>query len=81
MLQERANCCASRFGILNFNCIVSWIRRFKARYNTVVGKIIGESSSVHQSCSTDLLYSIDEVFNADETGLFYKLMPDRTLKV
>lgn len=25
-------------------------------------------------------FSDDKIFNADETGLFYKLMPDKTLK-
>lgn len=26
-------------------------------------------------------YSAKDIFNADETGLFYKLMPNRTLKL
>ncbi|XP_037303439.1 tigger transposable element-derived protein 4-like [Manduca sexta] len=90
MLQEKANVFTARFGILDFNCSASWISRFKVRHNIVAGKIIGESSSVDQNSTTNWLTSVwpnlrrqfsdDEIFNADETGLFYKLMPDKTLK-
>ncbi|KAH9633867.1 hypothetical protein HF086_013756 [Spodoptera exigua] len=90
MLQEKANGFAARFGILDFNCSASWISRFKVRHNIVAGKIVGESSSVDQNSTTNWLISVwpnlrrqfsdDEIFNADETGLFYKLMPDKTLK-
>ncbi|KAG5880840.1 hypothetical protein JTB14_027621 [Gonioctena quinquepunctata] len=90
MLQEKANIFATRFDILDFNCSASWISRFKVRHNIVAGKIVGESSSVDQNLTTNWLTSVwpnlrrefsdDETFNADETGLFYKLMPDKTLK-
>lgn len=90
MLQEKANVFAAHFGILDFNCSASWISRFKVRHNIVAGKIVGESVSVDQNSTTNWLMSVwpnlrrqfsnDEIFNADETGLFYKLMPDRTLK-
>lgn len=90
MLQEKVNIFAVRFGILDFICSASWISRFKVRHNIVAGKIVGESSSVDQNSTTNWLTSVwpnlprqfsdDEIFNADETGLFYKLMPDKTLK-
>ncbi|CAG5051389.1 unnamed protein product [Parnassius apollo] len=90
MLQEKANGFAARFGILDFNCSASWISRFKVRHNIVAGKIVGESSSVDQNSTTNWLISVwpnlrrqfsdDEIFNADETGLIYKLMPYKTLK-
>ncbi|CAG4987969.1 unnamed protein product [Parnassius apollo] len=80
MLQEKANGFAARFGILDFNCSASWISRFKVRHNIVAGKIVGESSSVDQNSTTNWLISVwpnlrrqfsdDEIFNADETGLF-----------
>uniref|UniRef100_A0A2H1W5C7 SFRICE_029010 n=1 Tax=Spodoptera frugiperda TaxID=7108 RepID=A0A2H1W5C7_SPOFR len=50
----------------------------------------GDSLSVEQSDVTEWLarvwpnlrarFTDDEIFNADETGLFYKLTPDKTLK-
>ncbi|XP_065157210.1 tigger transposable element-derived protein 4-like [Atheta coriaria] len=89
-LQEKANGFAARFGILDFNCSASWISRFKVRHNIVAEKIVGESSSVDQNSTTNWLISVwpnlrkqfsdDDIFNADETGLFYKLMPNKTLK-
>ncbi|XP_050329997.1 tigger transposable element-derived protein 4-like [Bactrocera neohumeralis] len=90
MLQEKANGFAAHFGILDFNCSASWISRFKVRHNIVAGKIVSESSSDDQNSTTNWLISVwlnlqrqffdDEIFNADETGFFYKLMPDKTLK-
>ncbi|XP_025834752.1 tigger transposable element-derived protein 4-like [Agrilus planipennis] len=84
MPQEKANVFAARFGILDFNCSASWISRFKVGHNIVAGKIVGESSSVDQNSTTNWLttvwpnlrrqFSDDEIFNADETGLFYKLI-------
>ncbi|XP_045461753.1 tigger transposable element-derived protein 4-like [Harmonia axyridis] len=90
MLQEKGNVFASGFGNPNFNCSASWISRFKVRHNIVSGKIVGESSSFDQSSTYNWLttvwpnlrrqFSNEEIFNADETGFFYKLLPDRTLK-
>ncbi|XP_063896995.1 tigger transposable element-derived protein 4-like [Helicoverpa armigera] len=90
LLQEKANFFARQLDIQNFTCSMSWINRFKVRHNIVGGKIAGECLSVHQSDVTDWLEKVwptlraqftdDEIFNADETGLFYKLTPDKTLK-
>lgn len=90
MLQQKANFFANELNILNFDCSASWINRFKSRHNIVAGKIAGESLSVEQSDVTEwqtkvwpnlrAKFSDDEIFNADETGLFYKLTPDKTLK-
>jgi len=89
MLQEKANFFAKELNI-NFDCSASWINRFKTRHNIVAGKIAGESLSVEQSDVTEwktkvwpnlrAKFSDDDIFNADETGLFYKLTPDKTLK-
>ncbi|XP_026462657.1 tigger transposable element-derived protein 4-like, partial [Ctenocephalides felis] len=53
-------------------------------------KIVGESLSGDENSTTNWLTSVwpnlreqfsdGDIFNADETGLFYKLMPERTLK-
>nr|XP_036226952.1 tigger transposable element-derived protein 4-like [Bactrocera oleae] len=90
MLQEKANDFAARFSIIDFNCSAIWINRFKVRHNIVVGKIVGESSSVAHNLTTNWLISVwpnlrgqfsdDEIFNADGTGIFYKFLPDKTLK-
>ncbi|XP_057653885.1 tigger transposable element-derived protein 4-like [Diorhabda carinulata] len=91
LLQEKANLFARQLDMQNFICSMSWLNRFKVRHNIVSGKIVGESLSVQQSDVHDGLekvwptlraqFSDDEIFNADETGLFYKLTLDKTLKV
>ncbi|XP_017050529.2 tigger transposable element-derived protein 4-like [Drosophila ficusphila] len=90
LLQEKANFFAKQLKIENFNCSASWISRFKVRHNIVAGKVSGESLSVQKSNVSEWLTKIwpilrkdfndDEIFNADETGLFFKLTPDKTLK-
>ncbi|XP_056630722.1 tigger transposable element-derived protein 4-like [Diorhabda sublineata] len=67
----------------------SWVQRFCVRHAIVIKKLSGEAAGVPSATSNDWLskvwptiregYSDSDVFNADETGLFYKLTPDRTL--
>lgn len=68
----------------------SWIERFKKRHNISSGKIVGECKAVDMNCVQDWLqnkwpiirrnFNDEDIFNGDETGLFYKLTPDRTLR-
>lgn len=68
----------------------SWIERFKKRHAITSGKIVGESNSVDENIVSDWIqnkwpllrqnFRDEDIFNCDETGLFYKLTPDRTLK-
>lgn len=73
-----------------FVCSESWIDRWKVRHNISSGKIVGEVASVDNNVVSNWIttvwpqirkdFSEDDTYNADETGLFYKLTPDRTLK-
>lgn len=73
-----------------FKCSTGWLERFKTRHNINAGKICGEAADVNKNTVSDWLnnvwptiakeYPEENIFNADETGLFYKLTPDRTLK-
>ena len=66
----------------------SWIQRFRLRHNIVFGKISSESSSAPTESKDDCLetvwpkirdgYADDDIYNADETGLFYRMSPDKT---
>lgn len=76
------------FGISDFTASDGWLSNFKKRHNLVFKKICGESASVDEGMCNDwqiklqdLLCEYDpkNVFNADETGLFFKCLPDRTL--
>ena len=69
---------------------INWINRFKARHAIVAKRIHGESASaplekVCQWKETILPgkmqeFELGNIFNVDETGLFWKLLPDRTLQ-
>lgn len=89
-LQEFARVSASNEAHNQVKCTKSWVDRFKRRYNITSGKIHGEAASVSTKVTQDWLttvwpalrrrYEDRNIFNGDETGLFYRLTPDRTLK-
>lgn len=89
-LQIQANKFAAELKKENFECSASWIQRFRQRHNIVFGKISGESADVPVGVPEDWLktvwpklceeFSPKNIFNTDETGLFFKLTPDRTMK-
>lgn len=68
---------------------MSWVQRWKARHGIVSKKICGESASVTENAVYDWYkttlpnvlqrFSPENVFNSDETGLFWKLSPANTL--
>jgi hypothetical protein len=64
-----------------------WIQRSKKRSGLVYRKVCGEANSVNPEVvawkDTTLLhlmakYSPKNIFNADEFGLFYNMLPDKT---
>jgi hypothetical protein len=88
ILKEKSKLFATNLGITNFQASEGWLEKFKKRHDLTFKKVCGESASVDQCISQDwknelinLLVDYDarDIFNADETGLFYKCLPDRTL--
>jgi hypothetical protein len=62
--------------------------RFKDRHGLVYKKLVGESAAVDSESTEAWLeglpsllegYEQRDIYNADETGLFYNVLPDRTL--
>lgn len=90
LMKAKAEDLAKLMNDEQFTCSTGWLERFKVRHNINVGKISGEAADVNKQTVADWLrnvwpniakdYSDENIFNADETGLFYKLTPDRTLK-
>lgn len=80
---------AEELGIETFKASDHWLENFKDRHGIKFRTEQGEVAAVNQEVVTtwqetvlkDALagYSADDVFNADETGLFWKLMPNKTL--
>ena len=80
-VQDRSN--------FTFNASRGWLDKFQKRYAVDNRVISGEAASADQEAATAYLeefkrivteggYSADQVFNADETCLYWKLMPKRT---
>jgi hypothetical protein len=90
ILTEKANEIARNLGITDFTCNNGWLDRFKTRHSIKSGMISGESKSVDITTVETWLnnqwplicagYRDEDIFNADETGLFYKCTPDTTLR-
>lgn len=74
----------------DFICSVGWLERFKKRHNINCGKICGEAAEVSTKVVEKWInevwhekkekYADEDIFNCDETGIFYKMTPDKTLK-
>ena len=76
-------------GLCDWTCSEGWVRRFTARHDIAFRKISSERSSVDE-CATDswvsdvLLptlneYDENDIFNMDESGLFWRMLPGCTL--
>lgn len=74
----------------SFKCSTGWLSRWKQRHGVRHVRISGEirSSDVEaaeafipklQEMVEESDLSPEQVYNADETGLYYKMLPDRTL--
>ena len=72
----------------NFEASQGWLENFQERYNISSKRIHGESESADleqvdkgRERLQELLvgYDLNDIYNADETGLFFRLGPDQTL--
>uniref|UniRef100_A0ABD2WKV6 HTH CENPB-type domain-containing protein n=1 Tax=Trichogramma kaykai TaxID=54128 RepID=A0ABD2WKV6_9HYME len=91
ILQSQAEKFAASMGLTDVTFNPSWITRFVKRHGISFGKICGEANSVNFSqvntWKTEVWEKIkneyleDDIFNIDEAGVFYNLMPDKTFRV
>lgn len=90
VLQSKAGQLAELLGMADFNCSSAWIDRFKVRHNINFGKVCGEAKDVDNLVTEKWIQSEwpkirnqfkdEDIFNGDETGLFFKMAPQNTLK-
>ena len=88
MIIKKAKKFGEELGIENFSYSSGWLDRFKKRCGISQHAIHGESASANTNDVDEgrqnlrrLLaeYDLKDIFNMDETGLFFRLQPDATL--
>ena len=87
MIKDKALQIAQNMGITGFKASNGWIGRLKTRNNIKFATIHGEASSVPEETCIDWTqiklpelikdYEPQDVFNADEFGLFWRLAPTK----
>jgi len=87
-LREKVKIIATQLNIDNFNASNGWVSRFKDWHGLVFKKLAGQSAEVSVESTDAWLESLPSllggyephnVYNADKTGLFFNVLPDRTL--
>lgn len=88
LLRKRAEQLAVVLNQEQFQCSEGWLSRFKSRHAIAFKCLSGESASVDDTVVADWIadvlpahlegYAPRDVFNADESGIFYKLKPGKT---
>lgn len=88
LVRAKAEEFATTLGKNNFKASTGWLDGFKVRNEISFKTVCGESGGVNMDAANewkDLLIGMigetdaKNVFNVDETGLFYKCTPDKTL--
>ncbi|KAK7501648.1 hypothetical protein BaRGS_00007079 [Batillaria attramentaria] len=89
VLKIRANKIAEDLGIQDWNCSDGWLTRWKKRNNIVSKAESGERGSVDEKATDEWVrnvlkpllarYEARDVFNVDETALFWRMLPGKSL--
>ena len=88
ILLEKGKEFASRLQCDDFMASSGWLSRFKARHGISLKVLHGEAASVNSSSVSSSRselqaitagYAQEDIYNMDETGLFYRMPPSKTL--
>nr|XP_057918490.1 tigger transposable element-derived protein 4-like [Doryrhamphus excisus] len=89
MLRQKAEYFAKEFGHEDPKITTGWVDRFKKRWGIAKIRKCGESGGVDitvvedwkREKIADILrrFKTEDIFNADETGLFWQMLPENTL--
>ena len=81
VLREKALSYAKEMDIKDFIASNSWFDQWKSRHGVAFKAIASEAQSctLEMTASWKLNYALRDKFNADEFGLFYKALPDKSM--
>jgi len=88
MVQEYAKQVAQKMGKTEFKASNGWLESFRKRHQIVFNELCGESSDVNsetiEECVAKLPsiiqgYGPEKIANSDETGLFFRALPNKSL--
>ena len=90
LIQEKATMLAVAMGHVEFTASNGWLDSFKKRHDIKASVLSGEAADVSEDVVANWSQRIDticagyepkDIFNADETGVFFRTLPDRSLVV
>jgi len=88
LIINKAMLIAKAYKINDFKGSVGWLLKFKSRHGLKLRRLHGESYVANPINVTEFLdflsskineYKPENVYNADETGIFYKIIPSKTV--
>ena len=89
LMQEKARQFAVEFGHADFKASSGFLDSFKARHGITFRAVCGESATANVEGATQWIanvlpqllhsYSEEDIYNADESALFYECLPNRTM--
>ncbi|XP_060839515.1 tigger transposable element-derived protein 4 isoform X1 [Rhopalosiphum padi] len=88
VLKEKALELASEVGLNDFKASNGWLQKFKERHQISYKNIYADPALIKECVITEWLNSVKEtikdykecdIFNCDETGLFYRILPENTM--
>ena len=89
IIKEKALSLAKSLELTDFRASDGWLDKWKQRHNVTFKTVLGEENAVTPEMIASwseiylptilLKYAPDYIYNADEFGLFYQALPDKTL--
>jgi hypothetical protein len=90
LIKETAKEIAKDMRVEGFSASDGWLQKLRQRHDISYGSVVGESAGVDQNVVNDWLsnrlpeiikdFDPKNVWNADETGLFWRLQPNKTMR-